>query len=143
MEINIILPNGETIGRMVIPKGITLITGDAYHGKSTILEALKEGVYNHVHGDGREYVITDESAMTIQAEGGRSIKNTDISFFLQKLPIKSILPKNFSTDNTSSSTSQAATVTEALEAGCRLMLFDEDRSANNFLYKDLLIKVKT
>ncbi len=136
MEINITLPNGDTVGGMVIPKGITLITGDAYHGKSTILEALKEGVYNHVLGDGREYVITDESAMTIQAEDGRSIKNTDISFFLQKLPIKSILPKSFSTDNASGSTSQAAAVTETLEAGCRLMLFDEDRSANNFMYKD-------
>ena len=136
MEINITLPNGDTICGMVIPKGISLITGDAYHGKSTILEALKEGVYNHVLGDGREYVITDDSAMTIRAEDGRSIKNTDISFFLQKLPIKSILPKNFSTDNASGSTSQAAAVTEAFETGCRLMLFDEDQSANNFMYKD-------
>ena len=136
MEVSIQLPSGATICGMAIPKGITLITGDAYHGKSTILEALKEGVYNHVHGDGREYVITDESAMTIQAEDGRSIKNTDISFFLQKLPIKSILPKSFSTDNASGSTSQAAAVTEAMDAGCRLMLFDEDRSANNFMYKD-------
>ena len=136
MKINITLPNGDTACGMGIPKGITLITGDAYHGKSTILEALKEGVYNHVLGDGREYVITDESAMTIQAEDGRSIKNTDISFFLQKLPIESILPKNFSTDNASGSTSQAAAVTEAFETGCRLMLFDEDRSANNFMYKD-------
>lgn len=136
MEINITLPNGDTVCGMVIPKGITLITGDAYHGKSTILEALKEGVYNHVLGDGREYVITDESAMTIQAEDGRSIKNTDISFFLQKLPIKSIMPRSFSTDNASGSTSQATAVTEAFETGCRLMLFDEDRSANNFMYKD-------
>ena len=113
-----------------------MITGDAYHGKSTILEALKEGVYNHVLGDGREYVITNESAMTIQAEDGRSIKNTDISFFLRALPVKSILPQSFSTDNASGSTSQAAAVTEALEAECHLMLFDEDRSANNFMYKD-------
>lgn len=136
MEINIPLPSGDTICGMAIPKGITLITGDAYHGKSTILEALKEGVYNHVLGDGREYVISDRSAMTIQAENGRSIKNTDVSFFLGKLPVKTFLPKSFSTDNASGSTSQAAAVTEALEAGCRLMLFDEDRSANNFMYKD-------
>lgn len=136
MEIRIPLPDGETICGMAVPKGITLITGDAYHGKSTLLEALKEGVYNHVPGDGREYVITDGSAMTVQAEDGRSIKNTDISFFLRKLPVKSILPQSFSTDNASGSTSQAAAVTEALEAGCTLMLFDEDRSANNFMYKD-------
>ncbi|MBQ7939836.1 MAG: hypothetical protein IJ281_05630 [Clostridia bacterium] len=136
MQINIALPSGENISGMAIPEGITLITGDAYHGKSTILEALKEGVYNHVLGDGREYVITNESAMTIQAEDGRSIKNTDISFFLRKLPVKGIVPQDFSTDNASGSTSQAAAVTEAIEAGCRLMLFDEDRSANNFMYKD-------
>ena len=136
MQINIALPSGDNISGMAIPEGITLITGDAYHGKSTILEALKEGVYNHVLGDGREYVITNESAMTIQAEDGRSIKNTDISFFLRALPVKSILPQSFSTDNASGSTSQAAAVTEAVEAGCRLMLFDEDRSANNFMYKD-------
>lgn len=136
MQINIALPSGDNISGMAIPEGITLITGDAYHGKSTILEALKEGVYNHVLGDGREYVITNESAMTIQAEDGRSIKNTDISFFLRKLPVKGIVPQDFSTDNASGSTSQAAAVTEAIEAGCRLMLFDEDRSANNFMYKD-------
>ena len=136
MEIGILLPNGQTVHGMAISEGITLITGDAYHGKSTLLEALREGVYNHVLGDGREYVITDESAMSMQAEDGRSIKNTDISFFLRKLPIKSILPQSFSTDNASGSTSQAAAVTEALESGCRLMLFDEDRSANNFMYKD-------
>lgn len=136
MQINIALPSGDNISGMAIPEGITLITGDAYHGKSTILEALKEGVYNHILGDGREYVITNESAMTIQAEDGRSIKNTDISFFLRALPVKSILPQSFSTDNASGSTSQAAAVTEALEAGCHLMLFDEDRSANNFMYKD-------
>ena len=136
MEISILLPSGETVRGMAIPEGITLITGDAYHGKSTLLEALKEGVYNHVPGDGREYVITDGSAMSIQAEDGRSIKNTDISFFLKKLPVKTILPESFSTENASGSTSQAAAVTEALESGCRLMLFDEDRSANNFMYKD-------
>lgn len=136
MQINITLPSGENITGMGIPEGITLITGDAYHGKSTILEALKEGVYNHILGDGREYVVTNESAMTIQAEDGRSIKNTDISFFLRALPVKSILPQSFSTDNASGSTSQAAAVSEALETGCRLMLFDEDRSANNFMYKD-------
>jgi len=136
MQITIALPNGDTVSGMAIPEGITLITGDAYHGKSTILEALKEGIYNHIPGDGREYVITNESAVTIQAEDGRSVKNTDISFFLRSLPVKSILPQRFSTDNASGSTSQAAAVTEALEAGCRLMLFDEDRSANNFMYKD-------
>lgn len=136
MEIAIDLPNAETICGMGIKSGITLITGDAYHGKSTILEAISQGVYNHATGDGREYVITDESALQIKAEDGRSIRNTDISFFLRKLPVKSIIADSFCTDNASGSTSQAAAVAEAIEIGSSLMLFDEDRSANNFMYKD-------
>jgi predicted ABC-class ATPase len=136
MELLILLPDEEAISGMGVKAGITIITGDAYHGKSTILDAIKEGVYNHVAGDGREYVITDETALSIKAEDGRSIRNTDISFFLSNLPIKGLNPHSFSTDNASGSTSQAAAVSEAVEAGCRLMLFDEDRSANNFMYKD-------
>ncbi len=130
------LPDGDFICGMGIKKGITLITGDAYHGKSTILEAIREGVYNHAAGDGREYVITDASAVNVCSEDGRSIRNTDISFFLGKLPTDKIKPKHFSTDNASGSTSQASAVAEAIECGSTLMLFDEDRSANNFMYKD-------
>lgn len=130
------LPNGDFICGMGIKKGITLITGDAYHGKSTVLEAIREGIYNHIEGDGREYVITDKSAVTVHSEDGRSIRNTDISFFLSKLPTDKINPKNFSTDNASGSTSQASAVIEAIESGSSLMLFDEDRCANNFMYKD-------
>lgn len=135
-RITIELPEGDKLCGMAIRRGITLITGDAYHGKSTILEAVREGVYNHVSGDGREYVITDSSAMNIRSEDGRSIKNSDISFFLRRLPVKAIIPQRFSTDNASGSTSQAAAVAEAVESSCKLMLFDEDRSANNFMYKD-------
>lgn len=135
MEIGIDLPSGDTVYGMGIPRGITIVTGDAYHGKSTLLDAIQNGIYNHIPGDGREYVITDDTAMSVHAEDGRSVKSTDISFFLTKLPV-SIDPKAFTTDNASGSTSQAAAVAEAVEAGCRLMLFDEDRSANNFMYKD-------
>lgn len=135
MEIAIDLPSGETIRGMGIPRGITIVTGDAYHGKSTLLDAIYSGIYNHIPGDGREYVITDDTAMSICAEDGRSVKCTDISFFLTKLPV-AVDPKTFTTDNASGSTSQAAAVAEAVESGCRLMLFDEDRSANNFMYKD-------
>ena len=130
------LPDGDFICGMGIKKGITLITGDAYHGKSTVLEAIREGVYNHIEGDGREYVITDKSAVAVHSEDGRSIRNTDISFFLSNLPTDKINPKSFSTDNASGSTSQASAVIEAMESGSSLMLFDEDRCANNFMYKD-------
>lgn len=136
MEITIPLPDGKSVSGMGVPGGVTIITGDAYHGKSTILDAIREGVYNHVCGDGREYVISDSTAMMIQAEDGRNICKTDISFFLRKIPVTDIDTHSFTTGNASGSTSQAAAVSEAIESGCKLILFDEDRSANNFMYKD-------
>ncbi len=139
MEVEIPLPSGTTVRGMGIPCGVTVITGDAYHGKSTLLDAVYSGIYNHITGDGREYVITDDTAMTVRAEDGRSIRCTDISFFLTTLPV-AIDPRTFTTDNASGSTSQAAAVAEAVESGCRLMLFDEDRSANNFMYKDAAMR---
>lgn len=42
------LPHKGKITGMGIPKGITLIIGGGYHGKSTLLNALELGVYNHI-----------------------------------------------------------------------------------------------
>ena len=139
MEVEIPLPSGAAVRGMGVPCGVTVITGDAYHGKSTLLDAIYSGIYNHIPGDGREYVITDDTAMSIRAEDGRSVRCTDISFFLTALPV-AVDPRTFTTDNASGSTSQAAAVAEAVESGCRLMLFDEDRSANNFMYKDAAMR---
>jgi len=139
MEVEIPLPSGSAVRGIGIPCGVTVITGDAYHGKSTLLDAVYSGIYNHIPGDGREYVITDDTAMTIRAEDCRSVRCTDISFFLKNLPV-AVDPRTFTTDNASGSTSQAAAVAEAVESGCRLMLFDEDRSANNFMYKDAAMR---
>lgn len=136
MEISIILPDNTTITGLTIKKGISVIIGDAYHGKSTLLDAIYSGIYNHCADDGREYVITDSSALNIRAEDGRSIKSVDVSFFLSNLPLKTLNSHSFTTECASGSTSQAAAVREAMEAGCKLMLFDEDSSANNFMYKD-------
>ena len=80
------LPHRGPITGMGIPKGVTLIVGGGYHGKSTLLKALELGVYNHIAGDGREYVITDADAVKIRAEDGRSIRRTDISLFINDLP---------------------------------------------------------
>ncbi len=120
---------------MAIPQGITLIVGGGYHGKSTLLEALQMGVYNHISGDGREYVITDDTAIKLRAEDGRSIRNVDISLFINDLPNK----KNtsaFHTPDASGSTSQAAGIMEGVEAHTRLFLIDEDTSATNFMVRD-------
>lgn len=120
---------------MAVPVGITLIVGGGYHGKSTLLEALQTGVYNHIAGDGREYVITDNTAVKLRAEDGRGIRNVDISMFIKDLPNKKDTSA-FSTPDASGSTSQAAGVIESLEAGSRLFLIDEDTSATNFMLRD-------
>lgn len=139
MEVEIELPHRGKITGMGIPCGITLIVGGGYHGKSTLLNALEVGVYNHIAGDGREYVISDDTAVKLRAEDGRSIKKTDISMFINNLPNK----KNteaFYTEDASGSTSQAANVVEAIEAGSRLFLIDEDTSATNFMIRDELMQ---
>src|SRR5699024_7889055 len=126
------LPNHGLITGMGIPKGITLIVGGGYHGKSTLLKALEAGVYDHIADDGREYVITDPTAMKIRAEDGRSIQNTDISMFINHLPNKKDTV-SFTTEDASGSTSQAANIVEAIEAGTEVFLIDEDTSATNFM----------
>ena len=138
-EVTITLPHAGVISGMGIKRGITLIVGGGYHGKSTLLKALETGVYPHVAGDGREYVITDDTAVKIRAEDGRSIKKTDISMFINDLPNgkDTVL---FCTEDASGSTSQAANVIESMEAGTSLFLIDEDTSATNFMIRDELMQ---
>ena len=139
MEVEITLPHRGVIRGMGIRKGITLIVGGGYHGKSTLLKALEFGVYNHIAGDGREYVITRDDAVKIRAEDGRSIKHTDISFFINDLPNHKDT-HSFYSEDASGSTSQAANVIEALETGSHLLLIDEDTSATNFMIRDELMQ---
>lgn len=133
------LPFGRAVTGTGIPEGVTLIVGGGYHGKSTLLEALELGVYNHIAGDGREYVITDDKAMKIRAEDGRSIQHVDISMFIRNLP-NGKNTKVFCTEDASGSTSQAANVVEAMEAGSQVLLIDEDTSATNFMIRDELMQ---
>lgn len=139
MEVELILPNKGALRGMGIPRGITLIVGGGYHGKSTLLKALELGVYDHIAGDGREYVITDGTAVKLRAEDGRSVKNVDISYFINNLPNGKDTVK-FCTEDASGSTSQAANVIEAMEAGSRVFLIDEDTSATNFMIRDELMQ---
>ncbi len=129
------LPNAGTVRGMAIPRGVTLIVGGGYHGKSTLLRAIEHGVYNHCHGDGRELVVTDPSAVKIRAEDGRSVAGVDISAFIGTLP-QGQDTRAFSTSNASGSTSQAAGIVEALEAGATALLIDEDTAATNFMIRD-------
>lgn len=139
MEVTMKLPHKGEISGMGIRRGITLIVGGGYHGKSTLLKVLELGVYNHIKGDGREYVITKDDAMKIRAEDGRSIKKTDISMFINDLP-NGKDTRGFYTEDASGSTSQAANVIESMEAGASVMLIDEDTSATNFMIRDELMQ---
>jgi predicted ABC-class ATPase len=127
--------DGIAVTGMGIKKGITLLTGGGFHGKSTLLEALELGVYDHVPNDGREQIVTDPSAVKIRAEDGRPVSGTDISPFISSLP-GGRDPKSFSTDDASGSTSMAANIQEALEVGSECLLIDEDSSATNLLVRD-------
>jgi predicted ABC-class ATPase len=129
------LPHRGKITGMGIPRGVTLIVGGGYHGKSTLLKGLELGIYNHIPGDGREMVVTDPTAVKIRAEDGRRIQKVDISPFIDNLPFGQ-KTEGFSTEDASGSTSQAANTIEALEVGAEVLLIDEDTSATNFMIRD-------
>lgn len=137
-EIELDLPYAGKVSGMGIGEGVTLIVGGGYHGKSTLLNALERGVYNHIGGDGREFVITRDDAMKVRAEDGRCVHHENISAFIQNLP-GGKSTENFVSEDASGSTSQAANVIEAMEAGSRALLIDEDTSATNFMIRDELM----
>lgn len=128
----------EGIGGMGIKKGVTVITGGGYSGKSTLLEALSEGVYNHYLGDGREFVLSDVQSMKITAEDGRSVQNVNVEPFIGWIPNGSV--SDFSTIHASGSTSQATNIMEAINCGTKLLFIDEDKSATNFMIRDQMMK---
>lgn len=123
---------------MGIRKGVTVVTGGGYSGKSTLLDALSAGVYDHALGDGRELCLTDATAVTVSAEDGRSVKHVNVSPFIRWLPDGDTA--DFSTTHASGSTSQAANIMEAVDCGAKVLLIDEDRSATNFMIRDEMMK---
>jgi predicted ABC-class ATPase len=135
LQVTLHRPNHGPITGLGIPQGISLIVGGGYHGKSTLLNAIATGIYNHIPGDGREQVVTDETAVKVRAEDGRSIIRVDISPFINHLP-QGRSTTQFSSENASGSTSQAANIIEAIEAGATTLLVDEDTSATNFMIRD-------
>ncbi|KAJ1737717.1 hypothetical protein LPJ72_000242 [Coemansia sp. Benny D160-2] len=135
MRVSFVLPNRGRVTGMGIPQGVTLISGGGFNGKSTLLQAMEHGVYNHVPDDGRELVVTVPSAAKIKAEEGRYICNVDIRPFINNLPFGKDT-RQFSTEDASGSTSMAASIQEALEAGADALFYDEDTCATNFLVRD-------
>ena len=128
-------PHAGRLQGLGIPSGVTLIVGGGYHGKSTLLQALALGVYDHIPGDGREACVTSADAVTIRAEDGRAVRGVDLSPFIRDLPLGRGT-RDFDSDDASGSTSQAAAIVEALEAGATALLIDEDTAATNFMIRD-------
>ena len=135
LEREITLPHAGRVRGMAIPPGVTLLVGGGFHGKSTLLDAIARGIYAHIPGDGRECIGADRATVKVRAEDGRAVTGTDISAFIGELPYGRTT-HCFSTTNASGSTSQAANIIEALEAGARVLLLDEDTSATNFMIRD-------
>jgi len=129
------LPSDKQITGMAIPRGVVVITGGGYHGKTTLLKAIQDGIYNHIRSDGREYVISRKYTIVVKAEDGRIVSNVDISSFINNLPTGEDTSR-YSSLNSSGSTSMAASINEAIEANAEVILIDEDTSATNLLFKD-------
>jgi predicted ABC-class ATPase len=135
LRVSLPLPGGRAIAGMGVFEGVTLIVGGGYHGKSTVLKAIERGVYPHIPGDGREAVVARADAVKIRAEDGRRVSRVDISPFIQNLPLGRSTA-DFSSEDASGSTSQAANIIEAIEVGAKVLLLDEDTSATNFMVRD-------
>lgn len=135
LRVTVRTSDGYSVTGMGLKQGITVITGGGYSGKSTLLDCLEQGIYDHVAGDGREYVISDETACKVYAEDGRYLAPTDLSPFFSYLPGNNS-PHCFGTPHASGSVSQAANIVEAVYSGCRCLLIDEDTSATNFMIRD-------
>jgi len=135
LRVSVELPHSGPITGLGIPQGVTIIVGGGYHGKSTLLHAIESGIYNHIPGDGRELCAANPRTVKIRAYSGRYVSSVDISSFIDNLPFKRSTT-SFSTANASGSTSQAASIIEALEMDARVLLMDEDTCAANFMIRD-------
>lgn len=138
LRVTVPMADGTVLSGMGIPKEITVITGAGFSGKTTLLEAIETGIYNHVPGDGREFVVAEQSLAVTNAEDGRYVANEDISMFFSDVPFQDI--RNFTTKHASGSISQAANIIEAIAGGSRLLTVDEDKSATNFMIRDELMR---
>jgi len=135
LRVELEAPHAGRVVGLGIERGVSVVVGGGYHGKSTLLSALALGVYDHVPGDGRERCVTDGCAVSIRAEDGRAVRGADLRPFIGELPLGRSTAR-FDTDDASGSTSQAAAIVEALEAGATLLLIDEDTAASNFMVRD-------
>ena len=139
LRIEVCVKGAGCIKGLGIKDGVTVITGGAYHGKTTLLEGVIDGIYDHILDDGREHVISAPDTYLVRAEDGRVVTHVDISSLMRDLP-DGTSTKDFSTLDASGSTSMAASIMELIELGVKHLVLDEDISATNLLYKDEVMK---
>lgn len=133
LRVSFDLPNmGKAIAGIGIRKGITLIVGGGFHGKSTLLSALQVGMYNKIPGDGREFCVCSSNAVKIRAEDGRSVSEVNISPFINNLPFGKGT-ECFTTRDSSGSTSQATNIME-VRTYCQQVHKTVVSDSNNILY---------
>lgn len=139
LAVTVTLPHRGTVRGLGIPRGVTVVAGGAFSGKTTLLAALASGVYPHVPGDGREMVAAVPDAVTVRSEPGRRIERVDVSAFIRELPHRPDVTA-LSSEHATGTVAMAAGVAEALEIGTRLLLFDEDESTVAFLTRDAAMR---
>jgi len=137
LKVTFDVPYGEPITGAGIPKGFTAVSGCSRSGKSTLIDAIYAGVYDHIPGDGREYVISSPDAAFILAEPNRPADSVDISMFVKDTPEfedTSAAKREF----VSSPMSELLSVSEAVEMGSELILVDEEYSNPCIMRKGFL-----
>lgn len=137
LRVTLQAPHRGPVTGMGIPRGITVVLGGSFSGKSTLLRAIAAAVYNHAPGDGRDYCVTVADAVKVGTEEGRRVEGVDLRPFIVSLPTGDDLAR-FRSDHASALISQAAGILEALEAGSTLLLIDEDTTALPLLLRDPL-----
>ncbi len=139
LAVTVTLPRRGPVRGLGIRRGVTVIAGGTFHGKSTLLAAIGRAVYPHVPGDGRELVATIPDAVTIRADPGRRVERVDVSAFLREVPQRAEVTA-LSMEHATGVVSMAAGIAEALEVGTRLLLVDEDDAAITLLARDATMR---
>jgi len=125
------VPNAKALSGLCIPSGVTLILGDEYSGRREWMKSLAAGIYNHVPGDGREFVVSVPDAVYVSAQPGRSVQRVNLSAFVSEDALPGAAA--YTARSADAFTSQAAALVEAIEVGARVLLLDESESSPAFL----------
>jgi len=138
LRVTLTLPHRGPVTGLGVPRGITVIIGPPFSGRSTFIHALAACVYPHIPGDGREFSATVADAVLVTAEEGRRIEGVNLHPFITHLRTGEDVAQ-YRTEQAAPLLSQAAALVEVLEAGCSALLIDEDSSAPALLAQDTLL----